>query len=170
MSWIAYGVALAVALLLQTTVCRLGEVPLLEADLLLALTLVCGLAAPAHDARLAGWMTGLAMDLMTVGPLGQHAVALGLTAWLLTRLRDTINTELGWVRFLAGFLAALPGQVLLPLHLRLVQGASLVSWWEALGLALQLSLTAALLAAALTGLPPLMPRRRRGRGFARSRL
>jgi hypothetical protein len=142
MSWLAFLAALVVTLLVQTTAGRMLSLPPL--DLLLALALVYGWAAPVQDARLAALLSGLAGDLMTEGPLG---------------MRETVNRQPGWVRLLIGFVAALAGQVLIALHLHFVQGGNTGAWQQALTLAVLLSAGAALLAAIITHWTPLPARR-----------
>ena len=160
MSWAGLAAAVVVAVLLQTTVCQMGELPLVDVDLLLTLALVYGLLAPVQHARIAGWIIGFAYDLTTEGPLGIHALALGLTALLLTLMRESVNRSLWRVRLLICFAAAVPGQLLVPLHLRFVQGANAGAGWQIALSAVMLSLTAAVLAALITGIPPLAPRKR----------
>ena len=170
MSWVGLLAAVIVTLLMQTTVCRMGDLPLIALDLMLVLALVYGLLAPVHDARLAGWIIGLATDLMTDGPIGIYALALGLTALLATQLRETMNRRLWWVRLLIGLLAAVPGQVLVVLHLRFIQGAQGGAWGEMLWSAVVLSAAAALVAALITSLPQLVPRHRTTSRIVRGRL
>ena len=170
MSWVGLLAAVIVTLLMQTTVCRMGDLPLVDLDLMLVLALVYGLLAPVNDARLAGWIIGLATDLMTEGPIGIYALALGLTALLVTLLRETMNRRLWWVRLLIGLLAAVPGQLLVLLHLRFIQGAQVGAWWEMLWSAVILSAAAALLAALITSLPRLAPRHRTTSRIVRGRL
>jgi rod shape-determining protein MreD len=158
MSWIGFLALLVVSLLLQTTLGRLFGLSLVHVDLMLVLALVYALIAPVNAARLACLFCGLAIDLMTEGPFGIHAFAFGLTGLVLTKLRDTVNRQLWWVRLLIGFVAALAGQLLILLHLRFVQAGHLGSWRGELTLAVLLSAEAALFAALLTQLPPLRPR------------
>lgn len=160
MSWAGLAAAVIVAVLLQTTVCQMGELPLVDVDLLLILALIYGLLAPVQHARIAGWIIGFAYDLTSEGPLGIYALALGLTALLLTLMREVVNRHVWHVRLLICFMAALPGQLLVPLHLRFVQGGHVGSGWQVVFSAVMLSVTAAALAALITGLPPLAPRKR----------
>jgi len=160
MPWGLFGVALIVALVLQTSVLPFSG--LREVDLLLVLALVCGLAAPTIDARLAGCLVGFAQDIDTAGPLGWHALLLGLTATLLTVLRDWVNLHLWWARWLIAFTAALPGQIVVEVHLRFGRGEYLRGVWGAVATAT----VAALLAALLTGLPAWLRRRQQRRRTA----
>lgn len=161
MSWFGFAVALLVTLLAQTTLHWADWVPPFGLDLMLALCLAVALVAPVHEARLAGWIVGLAVDLMTAdGPLGPHAFAFGLTAWLITHLRETLNRYVWWGRLLIAAGAALPGQALLLVHLHAIQGGHIRSLGSAVGALILLSATAALLAAIVTALPRFTVRRR----------
>ncbi len=156
MAWGLFAIALLIVYLLQTTV--LPHVAPQWVDLLLAFALLCGLTAPAPDARLAGWIVGLAQDVGGDGALGVHALVLGLAVLLLTRLREVVNRELWWVRWLAGFVVSWPTQLLGELHDRYLQGAA-HSWPHMLGYALLTALTASLLAALVLRLPSAFRRR-----------
>ncbi|MGD8453041.1 MAG: hypothetical protein PVJ57_14580 [Phycisphaerae bacterium] len=158
MTWLGLLAALLVSLVLQTGLHWLGLASPYGVDLLLALALIYGLAAPLAEARLAGWIIGFGVDLMTEGPLGAHAFALGLTAYFLTVLRERVNGTLWWIRLAICFLAALPGQVLLGLHLRYVLDATGAGLGGLLVSALVLSLTGALVAALATFIVPLAQR------------
>ncbi|MFH1747563.1 MAG: rod shape-determining protein MreD [Planctomycetota bacterium] len=161
MNWMGLLAALVVTVLLQTTVCRLEDIPLIDVDLMLVLALLYGLLAPVNDARIAAWLIGLTCDLTTDGPVGVHALALGLTGLFITQMREVVNQRIWWARALIAFLAALPGQLLIPLHLRYMQnaGANVGSLWAIIISAILISLTAALLLALLTRMPLLSPRR-----------
>lgn len=160
MNWLGLIAALVVVFIVQTTLGHLADLPLLEVDLFLVLTLLYGILAASHDARLAGWLIGFAQDIGSTGPIGVHAFALGLTALLATLLRDVINIHVAWGRFLVAAGAALPGQVLILAHLNYVQNAQLGSWWNMLATALAVSLTASLVVTLLTLAPSLTPKRR----------
>jgi rod shape-determining protein MreD len=159
MSWLSLLAALVVAVLLQTTVGRMFDLPVVDVDLLLILALLYGLAGPVRDARIATWIIGLARDLTTDGPVGLHAFAFGLTGLLVTKLREVMNRQVWWARVLIGFLAALPGQLLVKLHLVYIQRGAWGDWWDTLTFIALPSATAAVIAAVLTALPPLAPRR-----------
>ena len=162
MPWGLYWLGLAVVYLLQTAV--LPHFAPEWLDLLLVLALFCGLTAPIQEARLAGWCTGFAQDIGSTGPLGLHAVALGLAVYALTHIRELVNRELWWVRWLIAFFVAFPARLLLQLHLRYFQAGSKL-WSEFLIEALVSAAVAALLAAVLPGLPRLFGRRPRRRRY-----
>jgi cell shape-determining protein MreD len=161
MAWGSFAIALVVAYLLQTGVAGPLDVPSFDAFLLLAL--LCGLLAPTHEARIGAWITGLAQDLGSADALGVHAFALGLTALLLTWLRDVGNVSVWWVRILAAFLAAWPGRLIYLLHVHYWAGHGSASLWSLVGEATLTALVAAVLAALLCGLPRVLRRRRRRR-------
>ncbi len=87
-------------------------------DLYLLVALVLGLTAPRYDAALAGWVAGLVQDLASADVLGIHALSLGLSAWLLTRVRERVNLSLTPVRIAACALVGFAGQLVYVLHLR----------------------------------------------------
>jgi rod shape-determining protein MreD len=156
MSWGLFAVVLLIVYVLQTAV--LPHVAPAWLDLLLALALLCGLTAPAADARLAGWVVGLAQDVGGDGALGIHALGVGLSVLLLTRLREVVNRELWWVRWLAGLVVSWPALLLVQLHDRYLQGAAL-SWPQMLGHALLTAMIASLVAALVLRLPRALRRR-----------
>ncbi len=157
MRWARFAVALLVTLVIQTTVLRFVAGPWL--DLLLVLALVCALAAPRDDARLAALLVGLAQDMQTEGPLGVFALGLGLSGLVVTGLREQVNRHLWWVRWLIACVAAVPGQLLIALHKRFWQGDN-TSWGQLLLNCLITSVVAALLAAVVVGFPAAYRRRR----------
>lgn len=163
MRWGVYLLLLLLAWVLQSTLLPLLGVRWL--DLLLVLALVYGLAAPVADARLAAWFTGLAQDLASSGPLGLHAFVLGLAVLGLTYVREWVNHNLWWARWLVAFSVAWPAQLVLCLHQRFLQDApeSALTWGRIISDALLVSVVAALLAAAILGLPMLVGRRRHRR-------
>ncbi|MBP7744579.1 MAG: rod shape-determining protein MreD [Phycisphaerae bacterium] len=158
MSWRLFIVALLVTYVVQTAILKHFAPEWL--NLLLVLALVVGLSAPAIDARLAAWIVGFAVDAGTDGPLGLNALALGLAVLGLTYLREMVNRELWWVRWLAAFLVAMPAQLFVRLYEHYADDTAL-GWLQLIGQALATSLVAALLAALILHLPALLGRRRR---------
>jgi cell shape-determining protein MreD len=161
MAWGGFAVALILAYLVQTGLAAVVNLAWFDAFLLVAL--LCGLLAPVHDARIAAWITGLVYDLGSADVLGIHACTLGLTALLLTRLREVGNIGVWWVRLLAGFLAAWPGQLVYLLHLHYWAGHGAASLGGLIAHAALTGLVAAVIATALSFLPRLFQRRRRRR-------
>ncbi len=159
MNWMPWIVSLVVAALLQTTLWHaLPDLPLVQVEPLFALALLAGLLVPAADARLAALLAGLAADLTSIGPMGVHALAYGITGLAITYVRDVINRHVWLGRLVITFLSALPAQVLVALHLRYVQGGSF-ALSELLGHGLATALGTSLFVALLTLLPRLAPRR-----------
>jgi cell shape-determining protein MreD len=159
MVWSGFAIALLLAYLFQTGVVALLGAPYVDAFLVLAL--LCGLLAPTHDARIAGWIAGLAQDLGSADALGIHAFTLGLTALLLTHLREVGNVGVWWVRGPVAFLAAWPGQLIYLLHLHYWAGQGSASLWQLVGNAALTALVAAALAMVINALPWMLRRRRR---------
>lgn len=157
MPWGPFAIALLVVYLIQTGVAALFGFVYFDAFLVLAL--LCGLLAPSADARLGAWLVGLAQDLDSADALGIHAFALGLTALLLTWLREVLNLGLWWVRLLALVLAGWAGQVIYLTYGQYWIGRGESSFG---GLLVSAALTAAL-AAGLVMLICALPGRRRSR-------
>jgi rod shape-determining protein MreD len=157
---VGFGLLLLVVTLLQTAV-----VPVLGlrsyVDLLAILTLCVGFMAPLHFAQLAGWMIGLVYGLATLSPLGVHAFALGLAAWIVTLLRGPLNADLWWLRVAVGLAAIWPAQLVIALHARIWEDARPESLAGMIAGTFLRSASAALLAAFITLVPGMLRRRRR---------
>jgi rod shape-determining protein MreD len=158
MPWWRFAFALLITYLIQTTLLRHIAPP--AVDLLVVLALVCAWSAPPVEARLAGWITGFLQDVGSAGPLGLHALALGLMVLLLTYLREHVNREVWWVRWLVGLVAVFPLQLLVHLHQRYWQDAA-VSWSRMLAESLATAAATGLLGALVLVLPALLGARRR---------
>ena len=78
---------------------------------------------------------------------------------LLTYLREHVNREVWWVRWLVALVAVFPLQILVRLHERYWQDAAL-SWSRMFGDALATAVVAGLLATLLVALPNLLGARR----------
>jgi cell shape-determining protein MreD len=159
MAWGGFALALVLAYLVQTGVAAALHLPYFDAFLLVAV--LCGFLAPTHDARLAAWITGLAQDLGSADALGIHAFTLGLTGLLVTWLREVGNVGVWWVRGMAAFLAAWPGQLVYLLHLHYWTGHASSSLGRLIVTATLTSLVAAVLATLISTAPWLLHRRRR---------
>jgi rod shape-determining protein MreD len=160
MPWGYFSLALLVTYLVQTA--ALGQFTPGWIDLLWVMALVCGMAGPVPDVLLAGWIVGLAEDVRVASPspMGLHALAFGLAVLALTRLRDMVNREVWWVRWLIGILVVWPAQALVDVHARLFQGAGM-SWGRILLDSLLTAFAAGLLAGLVLALPTALGRRRR---------
>lgn len=130
-------------------------------DLYLLLVMVLALTAPRYDAALAGWIAGLVQDLASADVLGIHALSLGLTAWLMTRLLQRVNLTVTRVRVVACVLVGFIGQLVYVLHLRFWIVRAPEGLPGLLATAAVVSLVAGLVAGLWTARRP--PRRRRGR-------
>lgn len=159
MAWFPYVLVLLVAYVLQTSLVRILDLPLV--DLCLTLALVVSFVAPMVDARLAAWLAGLVEGLGSSGALGAYALAFGLAGLILTALRGVININAWFGRVVAAVLAAWPAQLLIDLHVRFWVGPGDRTIWEDIWHAFWVAVVAALLSATITGLPALVAARRR---------
>ena len=159
MNWLGFSIALVLTYFFQTTLAALA--PAGSLDLFLVLTLVAGFLMPIADARLAGWLAGFVQSLETAGPVGAHAFSLGLSAWLQTMLRDSLNMRSHTARFLAAMTGAVAGQGALRLYQYLLLGHVFESWGEWTKLVLVVSLVAAIAATIVSALVRAGRRRRR---------
>ncbi len=151
MHWGRFWLALVAIALIQTVAIRL--VPSSPFDAFLLLALLVSLTGPPADVRLAAWATGLVQDLASADPVGLHALALGLTALILTQLRELVNLSSLWVRALACALAALPGQLLCGGYVYFVAPAAIMTLTQVTGGALAACGLAGIAAAAIVSLP-----------------
>lgn len=155
-----FALLLVAAILVQTAIAWI--IPLRPLDAFLVLTVWICLVTSASAARISGWCVGLVQDLCSLDPLGLHAFTLGLTALLLTHLRDRINVAIPTVRAAVCFLAAWPPQLLAMLYVKYGVGHGIMSSGRLL---LDSVLTAALAACVATLLT--MRQRRLGRASPR---
>jgi rod shape-determining protein MreD len=93
MRWIAFIILLLVVTVLQTSVMPFLAVHTIRPDLLVILAVYYALAARTHDALLACWIIGLAIDLTSLSfaggaNVGLHALSLGMIALVIVNLRD----------------------------------------------------------------------------------
>ncbi len=93
MRWVAFGILLYVAAVLQTAVVPFVAVHGIRPNLLVILAVYYALGARSQDAMLACWTIGLVTDLAShsVGGhsnVGLHALALGLIAVGIVRVRE----------------------------------------------------------------------------------
>ena len=147
MPWGLFGLVLTLVFVLQTAVMPFCAPASL--DLLLVMALVCGLTAPSVDARLAAWIIGFVQDLDSGSPLGLHAALLALAVWALTLIRDLVNLNLWWGRWLIAALVALPARLVLQLHMRWSHG----DWPRSVFETVVTAVVAGLAASIVVGLP-----------------
>lgn len=147
MPWLSFALALLATFVLQLSVVH--ALGLRSLDLFLVLTLLLGLFAPVHEARIAGWIAGLVQSLQSDVRFGVEPFALGLTAFALTGLRGLVNTEVWWARLLVVFIAAVPGQLFTVLvdWVLDVDPRNRAGFFAVLGAALWVALLASLCAA-----------------------
>lgn len=161
MRWGPFWLTLLLVVVLQTSVIYALDWRWMH--LLLALALLCGLNAPTHDARIAGWIAGFVQDLLTESStLGLHALAYGSAILLLTYMRDRLNPSVWWIRWLLAGITAWAALLVVDVGMRwwLLNPPSGPSIWSG---GLRDALIAALLAVACTELPWFLPRGRRFR-------
>ena len=159
MRWGGFAIALLVACVLQKAVVAL--LPLRAFDAFLILALLSGTQMRKHDARIAGWLTGFVQDLSSADALGIHAFTLGMTALMMTRLREIGNMNVWWMRALVAFVAAWPPQLLYLVHLNYWSGPGPQSFLGLLWASMLTSLLAALIVTFINALPWLLRSRRR---------
>lgn len=160
MRWGSFWLALLLALLLQAGL--LWTFGLRWLDPLLVVALLAGLSANTSDARIAGWLCGLACDLGSADPLGLNAFLFGAAAWLLTDLRGRLNLQVPWTRLLAAFIAAWPTQCLAHAYRAHWIAAAPTPWTEWLWQGAATAAACAFCAFLLTLLPVWLRLRRRG--------
>lgn len=112
--WVGLGVGVVAALLAQTCVAWLIPAPWL--DLFLAFALAVSLLGAPADARIAGWLIGLAQDLTSLDAFGIHALVLGIAALLVTQLREWWPVDLLAGRFLLLVACGLTSQIVYVAH------------------------------------------------------
>ncbi len=158
MPWGGLALAVLVAYFVQATLAwMLGPNPF---DPFLVLALLLGLLRPTYDARLSGWMVGLAQDLGSADPLGIHAFTLGLTALFATQLRRVLNANVWWSRGVILLGAAWLPQIILRIFLQVRLGTT-ESPFGLLGRASLVTLLAAAVVMAILALPWVAAWRRR---------
>jgi rod shape-determining protein MreD len=122
MRWVLFGVVLYLAIIVQTALVPYVALHSVRPDLVVLLAVHVALAAPPADALLAAWVAGLAVDLCGLGlgertNLGANALAYGMVALLVVRLRSLVFRDHASTYFIAAFGAAFLIHVLVALHL-----------------------------------------------------
>jgi hypothetical protein len=152
---------LVVFLLQKSLVWTLGW-DLRSVDLFLALALICGLSAPAADARLAAWVCGLARDLAGApAELGLHSLTLGLTGLILVWMRDSGGGAVWWTRLVCCVLAAWAGRFVYSLLAAMVAGTGSATAWTHIAESFWIAPVSSVLALLGMTLPSLFFGRRR---------
>jgi rod shape-determining protein MreD len=88
MRWLTFAILTVLVLTLQAAVAPRLELFSARPDFLLIVVVFLGLYAPASDAIAAGWVLGACADLMTIERFGVIALSYGLTAIIVTLLRE----------------------------------------------------------------------------------
>ncbi len=88
MRWLTFAILTALVLTLQAAVAPRLELFTARPDFLLIVVVFLGLYAPSSEAIAAGWILGVCADLMTIERFGVIALSYGLTAMIVTSLRE----------------------------------------------------------------------------------
>lgn len=88
MRWLTFAILTVLVLTLQATVASRLELFSARPDFLLVVVVFLGLYVPSRDAMASGWILGACADLMTIERFGVIAVSYGLTAMLVSSLRE----------------------------------------------------------------------------------
>ncbi|MBI5864335.1 MAG: hypothetical protein HZB38_07495 [Planctomycetes bacterium] len=160
MNWGTFAAALVVTLVAQKSL--VWTFGWSAVDLLLVLALLCGLNAPAADARIAGWLCGFAQDLAgQPEAIGVQSLSLGLTVMLLVWMREAAPARVWWLRPLPCLVAAWIGQIVYLLLLKFGLGVGFLTAWNVLSNSFLIAAIATLLALVGMTVPAAMRRNRR---------
>jgi rod shape-determining protein MreD len=88
MRWLTFAILAVLVLTLQAAVAPRLELFSARPDFLLVVVVFLSLYAPSRDAIAAGWILGACADLMTIERFGVIALSYGLTAMIVTSLRE----------------------------------------------------------------------------------
>ncbi len=121
MHWIAFAILLYIVTVLQTTVAPFIAVHTIRPDLMVIVAVHYALLARAHDALIACWLAGLAIDLtglsyQTHSNVGVHAFSLGLLALVIVNVRELTFRESAVTQLVLTFAAKLALAMLVGLH------------------------------------------------------
>lgn len=121
MHWIAFAILLYLVTVLQTTVAPFIAVHTIRPDLMVIVAVHYALLARAHDALIACWFTGLAIDLTSLSYLehsnvGVNAVSLGLLAIVIINVRELTFRESAITQLVMTFVTKLALAILVGLH------------------------------------------------------
>ncbi len=122
MRWVAFVILLYVTVALQSAATPFVAVNSIRPDLMVIVAVHYALAARVYDALLACWFIGLAIDLSGISyrgraNVGLHALALGLLAIPIVKMRsfifrDSVLTQLSFT-----FLAKLSLDLMVGIHM-----------------------------------------------------
>ena len=88
MRWLTFAILTVLVLTLQAAVTPKLELFSARPDFLLIVVVFLSLYAPSSNAIAAGWVLGVCADLMTIERFGVIALSYGLTAIIVTFLRE----------------------------------------------------------------------------------
>jgi len=88
MRWLTFAILAVLVLTLQAAVAPRVELFRARPDFLLIVVVFLGLCAPPRDAIAAAWILGACADLLTIERFGVVALSYGLTAIIVTLLRE----------------------------------------------------------------------------------
>ena len=88
MRWLTFAILTVLVLTLQAAVAPRLELFSARPDFLLVVVVFLSLYAPSSNAIAAGWVLGVCADLMTIERFGVIALSYGLTAIIVTFLRE----------------------------------------------------------------------------------
>lgn len=127
MRWVAFALLVYLVTVLQSSVVPYFAVHTIRPDLMVILAVHYALAARTHDAVIACWIIGLAIDLTSLSypghaNVGVHALSLGMIGWLIVKLRDLTFRESVVTQLLFTFAAKFALSILVGVHMLYVLG------------------------------------------------
>lgn len=133
MKWVFFLIVLYVFVVMQTALMPFVALHSIRPDLVILLAVHVALAAPLPDALLAAAVAGLSVDLCGLGfgdraNVGIHALAFGLTALLIVRIRGVIFRDNAATYFVMTFAATTLIHLLVGLHMLFVAGQMARMW------------------------------------------
>ena len=107
MRWVVAIILAYLAAVLQSTVVRYISLGGVGPDLFVILAVVYLLRAKRDDALIVSWVIGLTKDLSSSGPMGLYAIAFGVMAVVVVRLRELVLAEQVSTQVIVTFAAVL---------------------------------------------------------------
>lgn len=122
MRWVAFAILLYVAVALQSAAAPFVAVNSIRPDLMVVIAVHYALAARVYDALLACWFIGLVIDLSGISyrdraNVGLHALALGLLAIPIVKMRSFIFRDSVLTQLVFTFLAKLALDLVVGIHM-----------------------------------------------------
>jgi rod shape-determining protein MreD len=149
MHWIAFALLLYVVTALQAAAVPFLAVHTIVPDLMIIVAVHYALAARTYDALLACWLIGLVTDLSGISyqhhaNVGVHALALGIIALAIVKLRGLVLRDSVVTQLVATFAAKLAVAILVGLHMMYATDD-----WSRMGTVIATSIYAAIYTAVL---------------------